>query len=39
MQIYSQIILTPNQHKLYEENLRFAFYLGREAKKVNKKIV
>ena len=31
--------ITPNQHKLYNENLGFGFYLGRGAKKVNKRIV
>ena len=33
--IYNQIIMsiTPNQHKLYEENLEFRFYLGRRTKK------
>ena len=33
--IYNQIIMsiTPNKYKLYETNLKFGFYLGREAKK------
>ena len=31
--------ITPNKHKMYEENLVFEFYLGRWAKKVNNKIV
>ena len=38
---YNQIILsiTSNQHKPYEENLGFEFYLGKWVKKVNKKII
>ena len=41
MQIYNQIIMsiTPNKHKLYEENLGFGFYLGKGLKKVNNKII
>lgn len=29
---------TSNQHKLYDVNLKFGFYLGRKAKKINKKL-
>ena len=30
--------ITLNKHKIYDENLGIGFYLGRRAKKVNKKL-